>query len=73
MRKLFEVIVEGTGVNAYDRETWTLSVMYNPEIEAIYTIDEFNDVDMVIDEIPEEDALAVALDFFSCGGYTIVA
>ena len=73
MRKLFDVIVRGTGVNAYDAETWTLSVVYDPEIEAIYTIDEFDDVDMVIDEIPEEDALAVALDFFSCGGYTIVA
>ena len=74
MKRLFDVIVEGVDEdNAYGKTEWTLSVVYDPEMEEIYTVDEFDDIDMLNDGIPEQDAYIVAVDFFSCDGYTILA
>lgn len=72
MKKLFEVIVHGTEYSAYDKETWTLTVWFDPDMERVFTMDELDDTDTIIDDVTEEKAMDAALEYFSCG-YEIVA
>lgn len=72
MKKLFEVIVHGTEYSAYDKADWMLTVWFDPDMERIFTQDELDDTDIILDDVPEEEAMDAALEYFSCG-YEIVA